>query len=160
MTVASTSAGLRLAAPRRAAAGRRTAVTVRASSEDAAAKTADFSFGEAMAFSGVAPELINSRAAMVGFVAALGAEVVGNESITAQVADVAPAAAGLMSLLTLATFAPALRGENMDPKVGWEATKGSMFTDMASIELTNGRAAMLGLVGLFAYETISGSMFF
>ncbi len=44
-------------------------------------------FGEAMAFSGSAPETINGRLAMLGFVAALGAEASSGETIFQQVAD-------------------------------------------------------------------------
>merc|ERR1712113_1017907 len=45
------------------------------------------SFGEAMAFSGAAPETINGRLAMLGFVAALGAEASSGETVFQQVGD-------------------------------------------------------------------------
>ena len=44
-------------------------------------------FGDLMAFSGPAPELINSRLAMLGIVAALGAEFSSGESVLRQLAD-------------------------------------------------------------------------
>jgi hypothetical protein len=48
--------------------------------------TKDASIGEVMAFGGVAPELINGRLAMLGFVACAGAEVASGECFNEQFA--------------------------------------------------------------------------
>ena len=50
-----------------------------------AAAMAAPTIGSLMAFDGAAPELINGRLAMLGFVAALGAELSTNEPIMTQV---------------------------------------------------------------------------
>lgn len=42
---------------------------------------------DVMAFSGAAPETVNGRLAMLGFVAALGAELSSGESIFAQISE-------------------------------------------------------------------------
>eukprot|EP00891_Asterochloris_glomerata_P006093 jgi/Astpho2/6093/Aster-04040 len=98
---------------------------------------------EAMAFSGPAPELINSRAAMLAMAAAFGAEVA-----TAQQLRQAPIPVAIsMIVITLATLVPILKGE---PQGG----KGGVFSSRA--EKWNGRLAMLGLVILLAVETFKG----
>merc|ERR1712087_34518 len=47
----------------------------------------DVFFGEAMAFSGPAPETINGRLAMIGFVSAVAAEFSKQETIVQQFGD-------------------------------------------------------------------------
>merc|ERR1712070_567662 len=105
-------------------------------------------FGELMAFGGVAPELINGRLAMGAFAAAVGAELATGETVSQQFSEAPLAVAAFMGVITLATFAPKLRGDDMNPANGWESLKKSPFTSPATIEMWNGRAAMLGLVGL------------
>merc|ERR1712094_103155 len=50
----------------------------------------DLSFGDAMAFAGPAPEIINGRLAMLGFIAALGAEAASGETVFQQIGDAEP----------------------------------------------------------------------
>merc|ERR1739848_390160 len=50
----------------------------------------EVTFGETMAFSGSGPETINGRLAMLGFIAALGAEASSGETIFQQVGDAEP----------------------------------------------------------------------
>ena len=47
----------------------------------APAPTPAISFGDVMGFSGLAPERVNGRLAMLGFVAAAGAELATNEPL-------------------------------------------------------------------------------
>merc|ERR1712194_239573 len=115
--------------------------------------------GDVMAFKGVAPELINGRVAMSAFVAAVGAELATGETVSQQFGDNPAAIVGFVGLISLATFMPKLRGDEMDPTVGWEALKKSKFSDLALIEKYNGRAAMLGIVGLLIAER-AGYAFF
>merc|ERR1711937_706521 len=50
----------------------------------------DVSFGDAMAFSGPGPETINGRLALLGFIAALGAEAASGETVFQQIGDAEP----------------------------------------------------------------------
>lgn len=107
-------------------------------------------FGDIMAFSGPGPELINGRLAMIGIVAALGAEISSNESVFAQLKD-APAAIGVTFLLFIAaSLVPFFR--NAKPE------SFGIFTPKA--EMANGRAAMLGLASLILIEAVKHSALF
>merc|ERR1711967_153222 len=117
-------------------------------------------FGELMAFGGVAPELVNGRLAMLGFVACFGAEKLGSLSFQEQVTSYPLPVAATLALISLASFAPKLKGGEMNPAIGWENLKGSMFSDVSSIEMLNGRVAMLGLSVLIAQEAITKSNVF
>eukprot|EP00983_Pelagomonas_calceolata_P062524 1147336-Pelagomonas_calceolata.AAC.1 len=85
-----------------------------------------------MGFSG-APEIINGRLAMLGFVAALGAELSTGESVLTQLADEPTLIALTFVLFSAASLVPAFARRKSDP-VG-------PFTPQA--EMTNGRAAIL-----------------
>merc|ERR1711923_77243 len=134
--------------------------TVRASAETQppAAETSK-SFGDLMGFGGVAPELINGRLSMVAFLAAAGAELSTHETVVQQLSEAPLAVGGFVALISLASFMPQLRGDDMDPSNGWEALKKSPFTSPSSIEKWNGRAAMLGVAALLVLER-GGSSFF
>jgi len=109
------------------------------------------SFGDAMAFSGPVPETVNGRLAMLGFLAAVGAEVASGESVFQQLSD-APVAIGAAFLaFAVASLVPILKGANLKEAFG-------PFTPSA--ELLNGRAAMIGLVGVLAVEYFKGSALF
>ena len=116
--------------------------------------------GEVMAFSGVAPELINGRLAMLGFAACAGAEVATGETFSQQLAaSPVPVIAGA-AVFILAGFMPKFRGEEMNPAFGWAHLKGSKFSDIASIEMLNGRTAMIGLAILIIQEQLNGTTVF
>ncbi|KAL6646958.1 hypothetical protein ACP70R_014395 [Stipagrostis hirtigluma subsp. patula] len=117
------------------------------------AKPATPGLWDALAFSGPAPERINGRLAMVGFVSALAVEASRGGGLLSQ----AGSGSGLTSfavtaaVLSVASLVPLLQG------VSVEARSGGAFT--ADAELWNGRFAMLGLVALAVTEYITGAPF-
>nr|P27516.1 RecName: Full=Carotene biosynthesis-related protein CBR, chloroplastic; Flags: Precursor [Dunaliella salina]AAA33279.1 carotenoid binding protein [Dunaliella salina] len=104
---------------------------------------------EVMGFSG-APEIINGRLAMLGFVAALGAELSTGESVLTQLGDQPTLIALTFVLFSAASLIPAFarrKGDAMGP-----------FTPDA--EMTNGRFAMIGFAAMLVYEGIQGIALF
>lgn len=156
-------------APRR----RALAVTVRAQSDDAeaepkeeaaaaattpapkskAAETASPGLWDALAFSGPAPERINGRLAMVGFVSALAVEASRGGGLLSQAGSGSGLAwfAATAAVLSVASLVPLLRGDSA------EARSGAVMS--ANAELWNGRFAMLGLVALAFTEYLTGAPF-
>ena len=106
------------------------------------------SLGDAMAFAGPAPELINGRLAMLAFVSAAAAEVASGESMLRQLAD-------QPTLITLAAVLVAV-GSLVPLVSGGQDTKSPLGFLNASAEMINGRAAMLGLVALGCTEALRG----
>merc|ERR1712087_29211 len=78
----------------------------------------DVSFGEAMAFSGPAPETINGRLAMLGFTAALGAEASSGETVFQQIADAEPSILFAFVMFAAASLIPTLKGVKEGRKEG------------------------------------------
>ncbi|XP_016505362.1 early light-induced protein 1, chloroplastic [Nicotiana tabacum] len=110
-------------------------------------------FGDLFAFSGPAPERINGRLAMIGFVAALGAEFANGGDIFAQLSSGGFSwFLGTSALLTLASLIPLFQGIRAEKKY----TSGIMSADA---EIWNGRFAMLGLVALAFTEYVKGGAF-
>ncbi|KAF5736798.1 putative Early light-induced protein [Tripterygium wilfordii] len=106
-------------------------------------------FGDLFAFSGPAPERINGRLAMIGFVAALAVEIGKGEDVFAQISDGGiPLFVGTSVLLTVASLIPLFNGVSAESK-----SNGFMTSDA---ELWNGRFAMLGLVALAFTEYVKG----
>ncbi|AEE76682.1 Early light-induced protein 1 [Arabidopsis thaliana] len=106
-------------------------------------------FSDLLAFSGPAPERINGRLAMVGFVAALAVELSKGENVLAQISDGGVSwFLGTTAILTLASLVPLFKGISVESK-----SKGIMTSDA---ELWNGRFAMLGLVALAFTEFVKG----
>lgn len=102
-----------------------------------------------LAFSGPAPERINGRLAMVGFVAALAVELSNGEDVFAQISNGGiPWFLGTSVLFTVASLIPLFNGVSVQSK-----SKGLMTSDA---ELWNGRFAMLGLVALAFTEYVKG----
>ncbi|VAH08812.1 unnamed protein product [Triticum turgidum subsp. durum] len=116
-------------------------------------KKANPSVWDALAFSGPAPERINGRLAMVGFVAALSVEMARGGGLL----DQAGSGAGLgwflvtAGVFSVASLVPLLQGQSVENK-----SSGVWSVDA---ELWNGRFAMLGLVALAATEFITGAPF-
>lgn len=107
-------------------------------------------FGDVFAFSGPAPERINGRLAMIGFVAAIGAELANGSDIFAQLSDGGFTWFLVTSVvLTLASIIPLFQGVSAEKK-----SNGIMTADA---EIWNGRFAMLGLVALAFTEYVKGS---
>ncbi|KAG2321434.1 hypothetical protein Bca4012_055527 [Brassica carinata] len=106
-------------------------------------------FSDLLAFSGPAPERINGRLAMVGFVAALAVELSKGENVLAQISDGGVSwFLGTAAILTLASLVPLYKGISAESK-----SKGFMTSNA---ELWNGRFAMLGLVALAFTEFVKG----
>lgn len=102
-----------------------------------------------LAFSGPAPERINGRLAMIGFVAALAVEVANGQDVFAQIANGGiPWFLGTSVVLSLASLIPLFKGVSVESK-----SQDFMSSDA---ELWNGRFAMLGLVALAFTEYVKG----
>ena len=108
------------------------------------------SFGDAMAFSGAGPETINGRLAMLGFIAALGAEASSGETVFQQIGDAEPSILFAFIMFAAASLIPIFKGVKME--------KFAFFSPEA--EMLNGRAAMIGFALLIAIEAKSGAAFF
>uniref|UniRef100_A0ACD5UPG3 Uncharacterized protein n=1 Tax=Avena sativa TaxID=4498 RepID=A0ACD5UPG3_AVESA len=111
------------------------------------------SIWDALAFSGPAPERINGRLAMVGFVTALAVEAGRGDGLLSQLGSGTGQAwfAYTVAVLSLASLVPLLQGESAEGRAGAIMN--------ANAELWNGRFAMLGLVALAATEIITGAPF-
>jgi hypothetical protein len=107
-------------------------------------------FSDLMAFGGPAPERINGRLAMIGFVAAMGVEIANGQGLFDQIyGGGIPWFLGTSVLLTLASLIPFFQGVSVESK-----SKGVMSSDA---ELWNGRIAMLGLIALAFTEYVKGT---
>ncbi|CAN4092896.1 unnamed protein product [Withania somnifera] len=110
-------------------------------------------FFDVFSFSGPAPERINGRLAMIGFVAAIGVELAKGADLSAQLSSGGFAwFLGTSALLTLASIIPLFQGVTAESKSG-----GIMSADA---EIWNGRFAMLGLVALAFTEYVKGGGLF
>ncbi|XP_026397286.1 early light-induced protein 1, chloroplastic-like [Papaver somniferum] len=115
----------------------------------AAPKKMSTKFTDLLAFSGPAPERINGRLAMIGFVAAMGVELARGTDVAAQLADGGlPWFIGTSVVLSLASLIPLSKGISVESK------SDGVMTSKA--ELWNGRFAMLGLVALVFTEFVKG----
>lgn len=104
---------------------------------------------EAMAFSG-APELINGRLAQLGFLAAVTAELVTQESVTKQFGEAAVPIILTVVLISAASLIPILKG-----------AKREAFGPLTpEAEVLNSRAAMIGFAALLGIEFVRGSALF
>nr|CAB3452104.1 unnamed protein product [Digitaria exilis] len=108
---------------------------------------------DALAFSGPAPEGINGRLAMVGFVSALAVEASRGDGLLAQAGSGAGLTwfAATAAVLSVASLVPVLKGDTAESR-----GDGVMNADA---ELWNGRFAMLGLVALAFTEYLTGAPF-
>lgn len=119
-------------------------------------ETGSKSFFSVLAFDGAAPETINGRLAMLGFVWALVAEKATGLTVLQQVTDAGQPGLlyflGAVQLLTYASLVPIMSGESTD------ARKFGPFT--AQAERWNGRVAMIGFLGLVVTELFTHSAVF
>ncbi|KAM3755061.1 hypothetical protein ACB098_02G011100 [Castanea mollissima] len=106
-------------------------------------------FLDLFAFSGAAPERINGRLAMIGFVSAMAVELSSGEDVFAQISNGGiPWFLGTSIVLTFASLIPMFKGISVESK-----SEGVMTSDA---EMWNGRFAMLGLVSLALTEYVKG----
>lgn len=104
-------------------------------------KSAPPSFGKVMGFSG-SPEIINGRLAMLGFVAALGAELSSGDSVLRQAAEEPTGTLAVFLLVIAGSLVPAFLN-----------TKAEAFGPLTpSAELINGRASMIGFAAMLLIE--------
>ena len=92
------------------------------------------------------PELMNGRLAMIGFVAAAGGEIATGETVVQQAAQ-SPVAVAL-TLILVVTGSLASYCANIEPPAAGPFKKEK--------ELLNGRAAMIGMASLLAFEAANG----
>ncbi|KNA12559.1 hypothetical protein SOVF_124910 [Spinacia oleracea] len=112
-------------------------------------KKVSTNFTDLFAFSGPAPERINGRLAMIGFVAAIAVELSNGTDLFTQISNGGSQwFLGTSILLSVASLVPLLQGSRAEAK-----TQGLMN---ANAELWNGRIAMLGLVALAVTEIVKG----
>ncbi|CAL6383719.1 unnamed protein product [Bathycoccus prasinos] len=112
-------------------------------------------FKEIMGFAGWAPEVINCRAGMVAFVAAMGAEMqsYNHETFGAQLHDHVFSLVFASLLITAASFMPSM--QNAEKYTSKPSSKPyGIFTPEA--EITNGRMAIIGLVAATVAEKVMG----
>ena len=104
---------------------------------------------DAMAFS-AAPEIINGRLAMLGFVASFFAELASGKSTGEQFASHPISILFHWALFSVASLIPVVLG-----------SKKEAFGPLTpEVELLNGRAAMIGFTLLIVIEGLKGSALF
>jgi hypothetical protein len=116
---------------------------------------------DAFKFGGWAPEVINGRLAQLGFVAAIGTEITNpGETLAMQFGDNFPLFAASVLGVTAASFFPQVYNTNggkaeysADPKT-ISASKDPFGVFSYSSEITNSRAAMIGIVAMLATEQL------
>eukprot|EP00798_Chlamydomonas_sp_ICE-L_P025159 gene25159-biopygen19631 len=108
------------------------------------------SVGDVMNFGGAAPEITNGRLVMLGFIAALGAELSSGESVLAQLGDAPMLIPATFMLFIAASIIPITK--NLKPEAFGPLTPNAV--------LINGRAAMIGFAALLAFEATNGAALF
>ncbi|KXZ49138.1 hypothetical protein GPECTOR_23g66 [Gonium pectorale] len=103
------------------------------------------------------PETINGRAAMLGFVAAAGAELLGSGSVLAQLSAAPQPVLLVLALVVASSAIPIYKGTQGDYLNALRDTYSvpeGVFTE--ANERVHGRLAMVGLAGLLAVEMLLG----
>ncbi|CAM8898642.1 unnamed protein product [Rhodiola kirilowii] len=106
-------------------------------------------FSDVLAFGGPAPERINGRLAMLGFVSAMAVELSSGQDVFSQISNGGvPLFVASSVVLSIASLIPLFKGVSVQSK-----SEGVMTSDA---EMWNGRFAMLGLVALAFTEYVKG----
>nr|ABR16462.1 unknown [Picea sitchensis] len=114
-----------------------------------APKKVSTKFGDVFAFSGPAPETINGRLAMLGFVSAVGVELASGKDLFSQLGSGGvPLFVGSAVLFTVASLIPMFKGVSKESK--------SEAIMSVEAEMLNGRFAMLGLIAMALTEYLKG----
>ncbi|GLC41692.1 hypothetical protein PLESTB_000687900 [Pleodorina starrii] len=103
------------------------------------------------------PETINGRAAMIGFVAAAGAEILGSGSILSQLSRAPQSVLLVLALVVASSAIPIYKGIQGDYLSSLRDTYSvpeGVFTE--ANEKVHGRLAMLGLTALLLLEMVTG----
>ena len=106
-------------------------------------------------------EMKLGRAAMVGFLAAVGAELATQDSIFKQLGE--GGTGGMLfvfALVAAASFAPIVQGKSAKDAFLKNSSPEAFGPFNAQAEMLNGRAAMMGLLFLLAAEASQGQAFF
>jgi len=111
----------------------------------------EVAFPDAMRFKGAAPEVINCRLAMLGFVAAAGAELATGRPVWEQFAIAPVPIVATFFTIIVASLVPILRGVQRRGGKDW----GGLAAFTPDAELINGRLAMIGFVGLILGDVIA-----
>ena len=112
-------------------------------------------FKDVMAFGGWAPETINGRLAMLGFVAGVGCELGTGETLPVQFGEHFGIFAAHSLVFALASFMPDMQAAaeySSDPR-----TIAPFGAFNAKAEMWNGRGAMIGLASMLVIESVTGS---
>jgi len=117
-----------------------------------------------MAFSGALPERVNGRLAMLGFVAAVGAELTTGQTAYTQFANHPFSVPFHWAVFAVASVLPAFMSDTSLNTIMEAAKEKGMAEGMkrwnADVELLNGRAAMIGFSSLLVIEAIRGQALF
>merc|ERR1712086_131705 len=101
---------------------------------------------------------------MLGFVAAVGAELSTGQTFSYQFWHNAPTVFFHFGIFAGASLMPAVMSGNSIKEIWTSAKKEGMPEGLekynADVELMNGRAAMVGMLGLFLVESVKGSALF
>eukprot|EP00775_Hariotina_reticulata_P009350 gene9350-9513_t len=108
-------------------------------------------FGEMQAFDGLGPEVTNSRLAMLGFAIAAFWELTQGLDVFQQIKTYPLTTIAVFVVFTVASWIPFLQGQSYNVKSG-------PFTP--ALEVTLGRIAMIGFVGLILNEAYFSRPFF
>ncbi|XP_057863708.1 early light-induced protein 1, chloroplastic isoform X2 [Cryptomeria japonica] len=113
-------------------------IPTRSSEAPTPQKKVSTKFGDVFAFSGPAPETINGRLAMVGFVSAVAVELASIEDLVTQLnSGGLPWFVYSVVMLSIASLVPMFEG------ISAESKSQPIFS--SSAEMWNGRLAMIGL---------------
>jgi hypothetical protein len=114
-----------------------------------APKKVSTKFEDVFAFGGPAPETINGRLALLGFVSAIGVELASGKGLFSQLGSGGVSLfVGSAVLFTVASLIPMFKGISKESK--------SQAIMSVEAEMLNGRFAMVGLIALALTEFLKG----